>query len=257
MSLMYRLALCILMTMINIVKVYGRSTSRKLAGNVLFQSIVSITSNSTSDLLHLHSTLPLQFESDKLTKKLQENTVFTGYRKIVRRDILLPNGKVANFDVVFQKHLSVVVFVWDSASATGSLVREYHPGPERFLYGTVAGMCEGGKHESAIEAAKFELEEEAQLQTDKWYPLLQEVGTMMPLDKYSNNNFLPFLALDCQPVMNPRPADDEEFISIHHNVTYHEMMNLIRNGNMNVVSTYTIMLGFQKLLELGIPFNRS
>lgn len=191
-----------------------------------------------------------------MTKKLHEEVIFTGYRKVLRRDILLPNGKIANFDVLHQKHLSVVVFVWDSASATGTLVREYHPGPERFLYGTVAGMCETGKHDSAIQAAKFELEEEAHLQTDQWYPLLQEVGTMMPLDKYSNNNFLPFLALDCHHVANPREVDDEEIISIHHNVTYNQMMRLIKTGNMNVVSAYTIMLGFQKLLELGIPLQR-
>lgn len=201
--------------------------------------------------------LPQTFDGDKLTRKIGEEVVFSGYRKIVRRDVMLPNGHIANFDIVHQKHLSVVVFVWDTTSATGTLIREYHPGPERFLYGTVAGMCEDGKHNSALEAAKFELEEEAQLQTDRWYPLLEEAGTMMPLDKYSNNNFLPFMALDCQPVLNPRALDDEEFISVHHNVSYDQMMDLMQKGNMNVVSTFTVMLGFQKLIELGIPLKPS
>lgn len=202
------------------------------------------------------SSLPLQQDEDKLMKKVNESVVFSGYRNIVRRDIQMPNGKVGTFDIVHQKHLSVVVFVWDSQSATGTLIREYHPGPEKFLYGTVAGMFESEKHASALEAAKFELEEEAQLESDQWYPLLNDFEAMMPLDKYSNNRFLPFLALDCRPVLSPRPLDDEEFISVHHNVSYAQMMHLTKSGNMNVVSTYTLLLGVQKLIELGIPLSK-
>jgi hypothetical protein len=249
------LLLLFALSMIALQRVAGRQKSFFLSSFSTFSSKDKPVGISPQNNVTL--TLPLSFDSDKLTRKVGEEVVFSGYRKIVRRDVILPNGHIANFDIVHQKHLSVVVFVWDSASATGTLIREYHPGPERFLYGTVAGMCEDGKHNSALEAAKFELEEEAQLQTDRWYPLLEEAGTMMPLDKYSNNNFLPFMALDCQPVLNPRALDDEEFISIHHNVSYNQMMDLMQKGNMNVVSTFTVMLGFQKLIELGIPLKLS
>jgi hypothetical protein len=189
-------------------------------------------------------------------KKIGETVVFSGYRNIVRRDILLPNGQQASFDIVHQKHLSVVVFVWDTISATGTLIREYHPGPEKYMYGTVAGMYEFHKHSSALEAAQHELEEEAQLQSNQWISLLQESTTQMPLDKYSNNFFLPYMALDCQTVWNPLPPDEEEFIRVYHNVTYMEMMSLIQQGKMNVVSTYTILMGFHKLKEMGISYER-
>eukprot|EP01031_Cornospumella_fuschlensis_P039746 gene39746-48390_t len=119
------------------------------------------------------------------------------------------------------------------------------------MLGTVAGMCENGKHSSILQAAQHELEEEAQLRTDNWYPLLNE-GAIMPFDKYSNNKFIPFLALDCEPVKSAKPLDDEEYITIHRNVTYTEMMDLMASGQINVVSTYTIMLGLQKLKHLGI-----
>lgn len=200
--------------------------------------------------------LVTSFPDDALTQKVNDTVVYSGYRNVVSRRVKLPNDNEATFDVVIQKHLSVVVFVWDSSSATGTLVREYHPGPDRFLYGTVAGMCEAGKHNHAMEAARFELEEEAQLRSDNWFPLLAQESIKMPFDKYSNNHFLPFMALDCHRVCNPRPLDDEEFITIHHNITYDQMMGLILKGEMNVVSTYTILLGFQKLQELGISFKK-
>ncbi|RYG99480.1 NUDIX hydrolase [archaeon] len=164
---------------------------------------------------------------------------------------MLPHGQKVDYDIITQKHLSVVVFVWDTASATTTLVKEYHPGPNKVMLGAVAGMCENEKHTSILQAAQHELEEEAHLRTDHWYSLLNE-GAIMPFDKYSNNRFIPYLALDCEPVKSAKPLDDEEYITIHRNVTYNEMMELMASGQINVVSTYTIMLGLKKLKDLGI-----
>ncbi len=62
------------------------------------------------------------------------------------------------------------------------------------MYGTVAGMYEKRKHLSPLEAAQFELEEEA-LRTSEWYPLLSgdDNNTTAPLDKYSTNRFHAYL----------------------------------------------------------------
>lgn len=190
--------------------------------------------------------------TDPAVHKINESTVFEGYRNIVRKNVRLPNGLYASFDILTQKHLSVVVFTWDTVTSTTTLIREYNPGPETFLYGTVAGMYESQKHISPLQAAKFELEEEAQLESQKWIPLLDDTDTSMPFDKYSTNRFFPYLALDCDHVNDARIQDAEEFITVEHGVDYKTLMRYISSGQMNVVSSYAILLGIQKLNELGL-----
>ena len=191
---------------------------------------------------------------------IDEKTAYEGFRNIVKRKIRLPNEKIIEIEVLKHRHESVVVFNWDSKKRTATLVREYHPGPEQTIYGTVAGMYEKWKHSSALECAQHELEEEAHLRTDKWFSLLEtpstdgQEGAGMAFDKYSNNRFHPFLALDCEKVSNPKPLDPGEFITIHENITYSQIMDMIKTGQMNVVSTYTSLLAFQKLEELGIEY---
>lgn len=191
-------------------------------------------------------------------RKLNEETVFAGkYRSIVRRDILMPdNLTIAHFDVLHQTHESVGVFVWDTATCTATLVEEYHPGIESMMIGTVAGMFEPEKHSSALQCAQFELEEEAQLQSHRWIPLLRDERTSTPFDKYSNNRMHPFLALDCSPVASPRSMDPEESIALLRGVSYTELMRLIDAGAINALSSYTILMGIRKLRELGIPLHK-
>jgi hypothetical protein len=184
--------------------------------------------------------------------KLNESVVFEGYRNILRREYMLPNGKPATYDILTQRHLSVVVFTWNTTSSTTTLIREYHPGPEQFMYGTVAGMYESSKHTSPLKASQLELEEEAHLQTERWIPLLENTGEGMSFDKYSTNRFFPYLALDCHRVETPRPPDDDELISVEYNVPYSRVLQLMHTGQMNVVSTYAVMLGVRKLREMGI-----
>ena len=248
MSLSPRLSTLFFAAMISILrdKVAARFIGLSLLSSKAFDSKWNSTSFDTKP------TFQNNFQNESLT--LHEETVFEGYRNIVRRHVKLPTGENATYDILTQKHLSVVVFIWDSTTSTTTLIREYHPGPERYMYGTVAGMYENKKHDSPLEAAMFELEEEAQLMSSQWHSLLLHHDINMPFDKYSTNKFYPYLALDCKKVLEPKPMDAEEFISVHPNVTYHDLIQLINSGQMNVVSTYTILLAFNKLDELGIPY---
>jgi hypothetical protein len=187
---------------------------------------------------------------------IKEETVFQGYRNVVRKFVKLPTGHNATYDCLSQRHESIVVFVWDSKTATTTLVREYHPGPHKYLFGIVAGMYEYHKHESPLQSAQHELEEEAHLQTDQWHSLLDTTNTYIPFDKYSNNRFYAYLALDCLPVPTPKPLDEEEEITILPNITYPHMMDIMQKGEMNVVSTFAILLGLRKLDELGIDYRK-
>ena len=69
-------------------------------------------------------------DSNDIVKVWNETVVFAGYRNILRRDVILPTGKNVSYDIVHQEFPSIVVFNWDTASATCTLIKEYHPGPQ-------------------------------------------------------------------------------------------------------------------------------
>jgi hypothetical protein len=56
-------------------------------------------------------------------------------------------------------------------------------------------------------------------------------------------------------VANPKPIDEEECIYVERGVTYEKMMQLVDNGEINVASSYTILMGVRKLEELGYPLH--
>ena len=197
-------------------------------------------------------------EDDLTSKftKLDEKVSYNGkYRQIKSLKIKFPNERVVDFDILTQGGCgSVTVFAFNTTSRTATLIREYHPGSGHVQYGTVAGMLElGSKHSTPLACAQMELEEEAHLRADKWVPLLAE-GVAQPFEKYSDNHFYPFLALDPVLVENPLPQDSEEFIWIVRDVSYSRMMELIYTGKINLVSTACILMAFKKLDELGIPY---
>lgn len=187
---------------------------------------------------------------------IRERVVFpTGsekaWRKVVRREVCLPNDKIVEFDIITQGSPSIVVFIWDTASKTTTLIREYQPGSNQVLYGTVAGMYEPHKHDSPLQCAQYELEEEAQLSSDTWIPLLASSDTSIPFDKYSDNRFYPYLVLDCKTVKNPKPLDDTEFIKIKPSISHSELMEIISTGSINIASSFAILLGLKRLELMG------
>eukprot|EP00640_Fibrocapsa_japonica_P006736 CAMPEP_0113941472 /NCGR_PEP_ID=MMETSP1339-20121228/7373_1 /TAXON_ID=94617 /ORGANISM="Fibrocapsa japonica" /LENGTH=177 /DNA_ID=CAMNT_0000945623 /DNA_START=345 /DNA_END=879 /DNA_ORIENTATION=+ /assembly_acc=CAM_ASM_000762 len=176
----------------------------------------------------------------------------------MERDVRLPSGKIASFDVMCQDHPSLVVFNWDTRSNTTTLIKEYFPGGdgESMMHGVVAGLYEHGKngHHSAQAAAACELEEEAHLVGGTWYSLLED-GATVPMDKYTTNKFHAFLVLDCETTQTPAAMDDEEFIIIEKGFTQKKVMSMIARGQLSMVSAFTCMLGFNKLRELGCCSN--
>jgi 8-oxo-dGTP pyrophosphatase MutT (NUDIX family) len=75
--------------------------------------------------------------------------------------------------------------------------------------GIPAGSFEPGKHESIMQAAADELNEEAGLQAARLIPLTM---AGIPADKYSANRLYCFIALDCTILQDKRPLDDTEDI---------------------------------------------
>lgn len=61
----------------------------------------------------------------------------------------------------------MAVFVWHTQTNTLTLIKEFAPGREEVAHGVVAGMYEKNKHDSPLQAAKYEVSEGSRLyQTD-------------------------------------------------------------------------------------------
>lgn len=184
------------------------------------------------------------------------------HRSILSRTVELPGARSqeATFDVLECGHgrESVLVVAWDTKSRTATLIREFHPGPLEFQYGAVAGGVEPTKHKSPLEAAQFELEEEARLVGGTWVPLLESPqGTGLASlghDKYSTERFFPWLVLDAQRVEeeSARPRDDEECIGVVDGLTAIELRRLLRSGSMNCPSSTAVFLALDRLDEMGL-----
>lgn len=78
-------------------------------------------------------------------------------------------------------------------------------------------------------------------------PLYNKVS----MDKYVVTEITPYLVIDAEHVHNPRPLDDEEDIEIIRYVTADEIIQMIREGDFNLVGGWGALLALQKLRDLG------
>lgn len=179
-----------------------------------------------------------------------ERPAYNGWRTIIHRDVKMPAGSVATFDIMWQPSPSVLVFPWFTQSSTTTLITELAPGDMTFTSGCVAGICED-KHASPLQAGEYELEEEANLHGGTWYSLLEGDGTVS-MGKYTNNRSHVYLVIDPVVTANPRPLDLEEFIEIESGVCATEVERRCLSGEMNIHSSYTCLLALDRLRKMGL-----
>ena len=71
------------------------------------------------------------------------------------------------------------------------------------------------------------------------------------MDKYVVTEITPWLVIDPEHVLKPRPLDAEEDIVIIRGVTSEEIKETIREGDMNLVGAFASLLALEKLRSLG------
>lgn len=162
-------------------------------------------------------------------KKLSQHYGYDGWRKILVRQFELPNGKKVAFDVL--ESPSYVTIMPVTTDGRWICVRQYRPGPERFL----TGFPEGGldSEETAEEAAGRELLEET------GYRAGQLVLLQSRRSAYTTQTQYFVLALDCEPVA-PQRLDAHEFIEV---LTYDtdDLLRMLRSNNEafnNIAAAY-------------------
>lgn len=83
------------------------------------------------------------------------------------------------------------------------------------------------------------------------YIFLIYLITKVPMDKYVVTEITPYLVVDAEHVPNPRPLDEEEDIEIVRGVTAEELLQMIREGDFNLVGGWGALLALEKLRDLG------
>ena len=123
-------------------------------------------------------------------RKRGEKVVYNRYRRVLSRTFVLPDGNVADFEVLDLLDCAAVLALTPSNEVV--LVEEFRPGPEAVLLELPGGVIEPGR--APIDAARAELLEETGYERD-----LIEIGTLLR-DAYLTSVKHVFAATRCHKV---------------------------------------------------------
>ena len=169
-------------------------------------------------------------------KILSESTVSVGWRKILRRLFLLPDGREVEFCV--KKDLDPVCVLAFTEDGRIILVRQFRAGPNAVLDELPGGGIE--KEETVKEAAARELLEET-----GYVGELTFIGTSL-MCAYSTGLRYNFVAVNCRKVAEPK-TDLDEFVEVVL-VSLEDFRQHLRKGNLSDVTTGYLGLDYLKLL---------
>lgn len=135
--------------------------------------------------------------------KLRESDELTGWRKVFSRHYILPNGKEKGFDISHHHDSTAVLAITEDEHVV--LVKQFRPGPERWLLELPGGLIDEG--EDAKTGAARELLEETGFSGE-----LQDTGVFWT-SAYSTSRKHTYLATGCV-LTQAQDTDDDEFIEV-------------------------------------------
>ena len=141
--------------------------------------------------------------SENNWKKLDEHYAYRGWRSILVKRFELPNGEPASFDIV--ESPSFVTIIPITKAGRWVCIRQYRPGPEKFITGFPEGGVE--EAESVKDTALRELKEET------GYTAEQLIYLKARRNAYFTQTQYFVLALGCEKVKE-QTLDDSEFIEV-------------------------------------------
>ena len=148
-----------------------------------------------------------------------QGPIFTVEQHIVS----LPNGNQSTRDIVIHNGAVAVLVVHEGKIL---LVRQYRKAIEAHTLEIPAGKLDHDG-ESALEAAKRELEEEAQLSADEWTKIIE----LVPTPGYCTEKIHLYEAKGIQHLLDAAPLDEDEFVSIEW-IPVEEVIQKIHHGEI-------------------------
>ncbi|MBS3080781.1 NUDIX hydrolase [Candidatus Pacearchaeota archaeon] len=133
--------------------------------------------------------------------KEEENLVYNGYRRVLRKKFLMPNGKVEEYDIFSAKDYVAIIALTPQKEII--LTRQFRPGTEEIFDEIPSGMIDG--NEIPREAGERELLEET-----GYTGSFTEVGRA-PLAAYENIHGYCITAVNCNKIREPC-LDEDEFL---------------------------------------------
>lgn len=168
--------------------------------------------------------------------KTKEEPFRAGFRKMIKKYFLLPNGQEYIFDIK-QEGPAVCVLALSKDGGV-ILTQQYRPGPERLFFEMPGGGVEEG--EDPLHAAKRELLEETGYRGN-----MQLVGECYDC-AYSTMKRYCYVANDCEKIQEPQ-TDETESITVS-KMSIAEFRHLLRSGQMTDVEAGYLALDFLGLL---------
>ena len=148
-----------------------------------------------------------------------QGPIFTVEQHIVS----LPTGNQSTRDIVIHNGAVAVLVVHEGKIL---LVRQYRKAIEAHTLEIPAGKLDHNG-ESALEAAKRELEEEAQLSADEWTKIIE----LVPTPGYCTEKIHLYEAKGIQHLLDAAPLDEDEFVSIEW-IPVEEVIQKIHHGEI-------------------------
>jgi ADP-ribose pyrophosphatase len=169
-------------------------------------------------------------------KKVDEKLIKEGWRKVITRKFILPNGKKESFEI--KKEADAVCVLAITKDKVVILVKQFRPGPEKILLELPGGCID--KNEKPLAAVKRELLEETGYVGDvKFVQTIADCG-------YSTRWRHCFVAIDCYKLQEPK-TDETEFIEVV-KMPLKDFREHLRSGQLTDVDVGYIGLDFLKLL---------
>lgn len=154
---------------------------------------------------------------------LNEEELRCGYRRVLRRRFLMPDGREADYDIKQETDCIAILAFTEGQQVI--LTRQYRPGPKRILLEIPGGGME--PDETPLQAAQRELLEETGCEGDIQFVTSNVDCAYSTLTRYN------FVATNCRFVADLK-LDENEYIEVVL-LPLSEFRQLLRSGQLSDV----------------------
>jgi ADP-ribose pyrophosphatase len=172
-------------------------------------------------------------------RKLAEETIVVGHRRLARRRFELPDGTISDFEIKLEAPIVSVLPV--TGAGTVILAKQFRPGPEAVLLELPGGRIDLERDETPLAAIRRELLEETGY-TGTFHYLGQSFHCA-----YSTRISHSFVATGCTQVSESQHTDVEEFIEVVE-MPLDQFKDHLAGGRLSDVQTGLLGLQFLHLL---------